>query len=102
MTTSSRPSISTPTPERGRWPGSHPDHDRIWSAFVEHGVTPAFHVANVTRAFDDAWFASDPEPTNPALASVFLWSGAALAIADLALNGTFERHPELRLGVFEL
>jgi hypothetical protein len=85
-------------------PLSHPDHDPIWRAFVEHGITPAFHVANngTTRAFDDAWFASDPEPNNPVIGSVFLWSGAALAIADLTLNGVFERIPELRLGVFEL
>jgi hypothetical protein len=83
-------------------PLSHPDHDRLWAAFVEYGVTPAFHVANVTRPFDDAWFATDPEPANPALGSIFLWSGAALAIADLTLNGVFERHPDLRLGVFEL
>jgi hypothetical protein len=83
-------------------PLSHPDHDRMWRAFVDHGVTPSFHVANVVPAFADAWFASDPEPTNPAIGSVFLWSGAALALADLTLNGVFLRHPDLRIGVFEL
>lgn len=83
-------------------PLSHPDLDRAWAAFVEHGVTPVFHVENVTRPFADAWFASDPEPTNPALASVFLWAGPALAIADLTVNATFQRHPELRLGIMEL
>ena len=30
-------------------PLSHPDHDRIWSAFVEHGITPVFHVADQPR-----------------------------------------------------
>lgn len=83
-------------------PLSHPDHDRAWRAFVERGITPVFHVANVGRPFDDAWYATDPEPSNPALASVFLWTSPALALADLALNGVFERHPELRLGVMEL
>jgi hypothetical protein len=83
-------------------PLSHPEHDSLWAAFVEHGITPSFHVANQTPAFDDAWFATDPEPRNPVIGSVFLWSGAALAIADLTLNGVFERHPDLRLGVFEL
>ncbi len=83
-------------------PLSHPDHERIWATFVEHGITPSFHVANVTPAFDDAWLASDPFPGNSVMGSVFLWSGAALAIADLTLNGVFDRHPDLRLGVFEL
>jgi predicted TIM-barrel fold metal-dependent hydrolase len=81
---------------------SHPDHDRAWRAFVEHGVTPVFHVANVVRPFADAWFETDPEPTNPALASVFLWAGAALGLADLVVNGVFDRHPHLRIGVMEL
>ncbi|HZN13173.1 MAG TPA: hypothetical protein VFB78_02810 [Acidimicrobiales bacterium] len=81
---------------------SHPDHDAIWAAFIEHGITPSFHVANVTPAFDDAWLASEPHPGNSVMGSVFLWSGAALAIADLTLNGVFERHPDLRLGAFEL
>jgi hypothetical protein len=83
-------------------PLSHPDHDAIWAAFVDHGITPSFHVANVLPAFDDAWLATDPSPGNPVMGSVFLWSGPALAIADLTLNGVFERHPDLRLGVFEL
>ena len=83
-------------------PLSHPDHDRLWAAFVEHGITPSFHVANQTPAFDPAWFATDPSPDNPVIGSVFLWSGAALAITDLTLNGVFQRHPDLRLGVFEL
>jgi len=81
---------------------SHPDHDRAWAAFVEHGVTPVFHVANVTRPFADAWFETDPEPTNPALASVFLWAGAALGLADLVVNGVLDRHPDLRFGIMEL
>ena len=27
-------------------PLSHPDLDRAWSAFAEHGITPVFHVAD--------------------------------------------------------
>jgi predicted TIM-barrel fold metal-dependent hydrolase len=81
---------------------SHPDLDRAWAAFVHHGVTPVFHVANVERPFDDAWFATDPEPSNPAIGSVFLWTAPALALADLTLNGVFARHPDLRVGIMEL
>jgi predicted TIM-barrel fold metal-dependent hydrolase len=83
-------------------PLSHPDLDRAWASFVEHDVAPVFHVANQRRPFDEAWYASDPEPTNPVLSSVFLWVPAALAISDLVVNGVLERRPELRLGVIEL
>ena len=38
----------------------------------------------------------------PALGSVFLATEPALALADLAMNGTFARHPDLRLGIMEL
>ncbi len=41
-------------------PLSHPDHERLWSAFVEHGVTPVFHVADQPRVFDDAFY-TDPD-----------------------------------------
>jgi hypothetical protein len=83
-------------------PLSHPDHERAWSAFVHHGVTPVFHVADVVRPFADPWYESDPEPGNPAIASVFLWASPALALADLTLNGVFARHADLRIGVMEL
>jgi len=83
-------------------PLSHPDLDRAWASFIEHDVAPVFHVANQQRPFDEAWYASDPEPTNPVLSSVFLWVPAALAISDLVVNGVLERRPELRLGVIEL
>jgi predicted TIM-barrel fold metal-dependent hydrolase len=81
---------------------SDPALDRAWSLFVEHGVTPVFHVANTIRPFDDAWYEPDPEPTIPVLTSVFLWVPAALALSDLVLNGVLERHPELRIGIMEL
>jgi predicted TIM-barrel fold metal-dependent hydrolase len=83
-------------------PLSHPDLDRAWGAFVHHDVAPVFHVANQQRPFDEAWYATDPEPTNPVLSSVFLWVPAALGIADLVVNGVLERRPELRIGVIEL
>jgi hypothetical protein len=33
---------------------------------------------------------------------VFLWVPPALALTDLILNGVFDRHPALRVGVVEL
>jgi hypothetical protein len=83
-------------------PLSHPEHDELWRAFVAHGVTPVFHVADQRRVFDDAWY-TDPDDTSvPALESVFLWTPAALACTDLILNGTLERLPDLRIGIVEL
>jgi predicted TIM-barrel fold metal-dependent hydrolase len=82
-------------------PMSHPDHDVLWRAFVDHGVTPVFHVANQRRPFDDAWY-TEPEDFLPPLETVFLWTPAALACTDLILNGTLDKHPDLRIGVVEL
>jgi predicted TIM-barrel fold metal-dependent hydrolase len=81
---------------------SHPDLDRIWSMFVDQGVTPVFHVADFDRPFADAWYEGDFDPDNPVLSSAFLSVPAALALADLAIHGVLERHPALRLGVVEL
>ena len=83
-------------------PLSHQDHDRIWSAFVDHDVTPVFHVANQPRVFDDAWYTDDADAFVPLLESVFLWTPPALALADLVVNGVLDRHPELRIGIIEL
>ncbi|MDA3656206.1 amidohydrolase family protein [Mycobacterium xenopi] len=82
---------------------SHPDHDRIWSAFVEHGITPVFHVADQVRIFDDCWYPDDQSgDLVPATEAVFLWVPPALALTDLILHGVFDRHPRLRFGVVEL
>jgi Amidohydrolase len=81
---------------------SHPDHDELWRAFVEHGITPLFHVADQRRPFDDAWYTGPDESSLPPLESVFLWTSAALACTDLILNGTLDRFPDLRIGVVEL
>jgi predicted TIM-barrel fold metal-dependent hydrolase len=88
-----------PAPVDGR-PLSHPDHERIWSSFVDNGVTPVFHVADQPRVFDDCWYGDDSFV--PVVESVFLWVPAALATTDLILHGVFDRHPELRIGIVEL
>jgi predicted TIM-barrel fold metal-dependent hydrolase len=82
---------------------SHRDHDRIWSAFVDHGVTPVFHVADQERVFDDCWYPEDPtDDLATTTEAVFLWVPPALALTDLILHGVFDRHPRLRFGVVEL
>jgi predicted TIM-barrel fold metal-dependent hydrolase len=83
-------------------PLSHPDHDRLWAAFVDHAVTPCFHVADQPRVFDDGWYTDPDDSLVPALESVFLWTPPALAVTDLIANGTLARRPGLRIGIVEL
>jgi predicted TIM-barrel fold metal-dependent hydrolase len=83
-------------------PLSDPELDRAWASFVDHDIAPVFHVANFPRPFHDAWYGTDPDAAAPVVGSVFIWSAPALAICDMAVNGVFERHPGLRLGVMEL
>jgi len=82
-------------------PMSHHDHERLWAAFVEHGVTPVFHVADQPRVIDDAFY-TDEDSFVPVLESAFLWVPPAVALADLILHRVFDRHPALRVGVVEL
>lgn len=81
---------------------SHPDLRATWAAFVEHGVTPVFHVGSFPTPFDPAWYEGDPDRANPVMSSVFLHAPAALALADLAVHGVLADLPELRIGVMEL
>lgn len=80
---------------------SDPALDRAWTCFVEHGITPVFHVADQPRMFADCWYPRS-DAFVPVIESVFLWVPPALAIADLILHGVFDRHPALRVGVVEL
>jgi predicted TIM-barrel fold metal-dependent hydrolase len=83
-------------------PLSHPAVERAWAAFVAHGVTPVFHVADQRRPFADAWYTDRDQTLVPTLESVFLWTAGALACTDLIVNGVLERHPDLRIGIVEL
>ncbi len=83
-------------------PLSDPGLDRAWAAFVEHGITPVFHVANQPRPFDEAWYGEDMEGGITPLSVVFIWTAAALSLSDLILNGVLERYPDLRIGIMEL
>jgi Amidohydrolase len=88
-------------PVDGR-PLSHRDHDAMWSAFVEHGVTPTFHVSDQPRAFADGWYADARDEFVSPLDSIMLSTPPALALTDLIVNGVLARHPDLRFGVVEL
>ena len=83
-------------------PLSHREHDRLWAAFCNAGISPVFHVAEQPRPFADAWYTDDHEALVPVVEAVFLYVPAALACTDLILNGTLERFPDLRIGIVEL
>jgi predicted TIM-barrel fold metal-dependent hydrolase len=83
-------------------PLSHPDHDRMWASFVEHGVTPVFHVADQPRLLDSAFYTDPDDSFVPVLESIFLWVPAAVAVTDLIVNGVLARHPDLHIGIVEL
>jgi predicted TIM-barrel fold metal-dependent hydrolase len=83
-------------------PLSHPEHDRLWAAFCEHGISPVFHVADQARPFADAWYTDAAETFVPAIDAIFIYVAAALSCTDLILNGVLERFPDLRIGIVEL
>ena len=95
-----RQAMVAPAAVDGR-PLSHPDHDRMWAAFVDHGIAPVFHVADQPRVLDDAFYPDD-DSFVPVLESVFLWTAAAVSVTDLIVNGTLDRYPDLRFGIVEL
>jgi hypothetical protein len=83
---------------------SHPDHERAWSAFVEHGVVPLFHIVDNDQhpsGLPGEWFEGD-DGDIAAVELPFAYVGIQVALADLVLRGVFERHPDLVLGVVEL
>jgi predicted TIM-barrel fold metal-dependent hydrolase len=86
-----------PNPVRGR-PVSHPEHDRFFAEVAELDVPLILHegtgavVAAAGADRFDTWCgrhaASHPMEQ-------------MLALAGLILDGVFERHPRLRVGIFE-
>jgi predicted TIM-barrel fold metal-dependent hydrolase len=96
-----RLAMTAPAPVDAK-PLSHPDLDPVWSAFEEHNVAPVFHVSGFGGALHPAWYEGDPEPVDRVMDSIFLWVAPAVALANMILNGTLEKHPRLRIGVIEL
>ncbi len=96
-----RLAMIAPSAVEGR-PLSHPDHHRLWAAFVHHGVTPVFHVADQPRIVDEAFYPKLDDTAISPLDSIFLWVPPAIAITDLIVNGVLEQHPQLRIGIVEL
>jgi predicted TIM-barrel fold metal-dependent hydrolase len=96
-----RLAMTAPAPVDGK-PLSHPDLDPVWSAFEEANVAPVFHVGGFQGALHPSWYEGDPETVDRVMDSIFLWVAPAVALANLILNGTLEKHRRLRIGVIEL
>lgn len=96
-----RLAMMAPAPVTGKGL-AHRDLDPAWRAFCRNGIAPVFHVGSFESPIDAAWHGDDSEPGDKLLDSVFLWIAPAVALANLIVNGTLERFPELRIGVVEL
>jgi predicted TIM-barrel fold metal-dependent hydrolase len=93
--------MTAPAPVDGK-ALSHPDLDPVWQAFSDAGIAPVFHVGAFRQPLDPAWYEDDPETVDKLLGSAFLWVAPAVALANMAIHGTLERFPDLRIGVVEL
>jgi len=93
--------MTAPAPVNGKALGDE-ELDPIWQAFCEADIAPVFHVGAFTPPLHRAWYEGDPEPVDKLLGSAFLWVAPAVALANMAIRGAFERFPDLRVGVIEL
>lgn len=81
---------------------SHPDFDAVWAQMVSLGLIPTFHIgAFAERVIDDGWQTNDVIQYMTTSSLVMNGLDAQIAIADLILNGVFDRHPELTWVVTE-
>jgi predicted TIM-barrel fold metal-dependent hydrolase len=75
---------------------SHPDFEPIWTRMEALGIRPTFHIgAFAERVIGDGWQANDVIQYMTTQSLVMNGLEAQLAIADLILNGVFDRHPDL-------
>ena len=75
---------------------SHPDFDPVWGQMDELGLAPTFHIgAFAERIIDDGWQANDVIQYMTTQSLVMNGLEVQIALADLILNGVFDRHPEL-------
>jgi len=84
---------------------SHPDNDPIWRAMVEYRISPAWHVNFHMAAVLDryaGWCENDTDSFMKVVPGIFQPMSAQLGIVDMAVNGVFERFPELNVVLAEV
>ena len=75
---------------------SHPDFEPVWAQMNELGLAPTFHIgAFAERVIDDGWQANDVIQYMTTQSLVMNGLEAQIALADLILNGVFDRYPDL-------
>lgn len=77
---------------------AHVDNEVIWAAAADLGMVPVMHVATGSVVFDPAWCNTgrdDEARTTFLLASSLNAQIAQIPLANLVLNGVFDRHPDL-------
>ena len=75
---------------------SHPDFDPVWAQMDALGVAPTFHIgAFAERIIDDGWQENDVIQYMTTQSLVMTGLDAQIALADLILNGVFDRFPNL-------
>jgi predicted TIM-barrel fold metal-dependent hydrolase len=75
---------------------SHPDFDDVWTMMDRLGLAPTFHIgAFAERIIDDGWQSNDVIQYMTTQSLVMNGLDAQIALADLILNGVFDRHPDL-------
>lgn len=84
---------------------SHPDNDPIWQAMVEYRITPAwhvnFHMASILDNYQ-GWADNDTDSFLKVVPGIFQPVAAQLGLVDLAVNGVFQRFPDLNVVLAEV
>jgi predicted TIM-barrel fold metal-dependent hydrolase len=84
---------------------SHPDHEAIWQMFVDHNVTPSWHINfQMASIFDNfmGWTDNDTDSFLKVVTGIFQPVSVQMGLADLAANGVFARYPDLRVVLAEV
>jgi predicted TIM-barrel fold metal-dependent hydrolase len=84
---------------------SHPDNDPIWRAMVDLRVTPAWHVNFRMAAYMDnysGWCDNDTDSFLKVVPGLFQATAVQVGLVDLAVNGIFERFPDLHVVLAEV
>lgn len=79
---------------------SHPDNEPVWRMFLEYGIAPFWHISTTSSVVSPEWVDNEPH-WYKVLEASFSRVQPQLCIADLAVNGTFHKFPELRLALIE-